>query len=171
MQLDVLKLWISNYMDTFVTTVNLIFIEHPDHRIHILLATLMVLLMSIFIRTRRLQKQLNDIDKRNTITLLSIQHYCTSINRAVNEGIEISKAIAKENTAKNNEVLKRIGLAHMRVKNAYVGIFKHLEFKRIRRAPKPKTPEQQAEYQKEKAEHDALVKEAINEMMKTEFDH
>ena len=171
MQLDALKTLISSYMDMFLCTFNTIFVEHPDHHIHIILALLMILLLSSFIRIRRLQKQLNDIDKRNTISLLTIQHYCTSINRAVNEVIETNKIIAKENTAKNNEVLKRIRFAHTRVKDVYTGIFRHFELKRIRRAPKPKTPEQQAEYQKEKEEHEALVKEVIDEMLKTEFDH
>lgn len=171
MQLDVLKTLISSYMNMFIDTFNAIFVEDPDHRIHIILALLMILLLSTFIRIRKLQKQLNDIDKRNTISLLTIQHYCTSINRAVNEVLESNKTIAAENSFKNKEVLKRIRLAHARVKDAYTGIFKHVELKRIRRAPKPKTPEQHAEYQKEKEEHEALVKEAINEMLKTEFDH
>ena len=170
MQLNALKTVVVTYMSMIMDTINTIINDHPYNQQYRILIVLMVLLLLNLIRTRKLQKQLNDIDKRNTISLLTIQHYCTSINRAVNEVFESNKTIAAENAAKNHEVLKYIRLAHLRVKDVYTGIFKHFDIKRIRRAPKPKTSEQHEKYQKEKEEHEALIRETIDEMLKTDFD-
>ena len=171
MQYSAFTLMLSSYAATIINTLNAIFTDHPNAQLHILLAFLTVLLLTIVIRTRRLQKQLNGIDARDTIMLLSIQHYCAAINRAVNELIESNKTIATENASNNTEVLKHIRLAHSRVKDAYTGIFKHLDLKHLRRAPKFNTPEQSEQHKKEIEEHNALLRETIDEMLKTEITH
>ena len=171
MQFSEIKLLLASYAATAIDTLNAIFIDHPDAQLHILLAILMVLLLTILNRTRRLQKQLNNIDKRNTTMLLSIQHHCAAINRSINEVLDSNKTIATENASNNAEVLKHIRSAHQRVKDAYTGIFKHFDLNRIRRAPKLDTPEQCEKYAKEIEEHNALLRETINEMLKTEISH
>ncbi len=103
--------------------------------------------------------------------LLTIQHYCAAINRAINEVLESNKVIATENTTTHAEVLKHIRLAHSRVKDAYTGIFKHLDLKHLRRAPKFSTQEQSEQHTREMEEHNTLLRETIDEMLKTEITH
>jgi hypothetical protein len=125
----------------------------------------MVLLLSNIIRTNKLRKQLNDIDKRSTLSFLTIQHYCTTINRAVNEVIETNKTIV----ANNEKLTSNVRLAHQRVKDAYTGIFKHFDIRRIRRAPKTITQEQCEKHEREMEEHNTLIRETTDEMLKTEL--
>ena len=126
---------------------------------------LMILILSCLYRIRRLQKQLNEADKRNTITLLSIQHYCAAINRSVNEVIESNKSLTEGNAT----MLKNIRFMHQRIKDAYTGVFKHLDIKRIRRAPKTSTQGQRDKCERDREEHDAIIRETIDEMLKTEL--
>ena len=167
MQFSAIKQVISAYTTTILNTLTFIFTTHPDYYIHRLLAIIMLLLLIDINRTNRLKNQLNDIDKRDTIVLLTIQHYSAAINRAVNEVIESNSLIATDNT----KIIKHIHLAHQRVKDAYTGIFKHLDINRIRRAPKTTTHEQCKEYETETEERNAIIKEAISEMLTTELHH
>lgn len=171
MQLTEIKLLFSAYAATSINALRAIFIDNPNAQFHILLALLTLLLLTILIRTRRLRKQLNDIDKRDTIMLLTIQHYCAAINRAINEVLESNKAIATENAATHADVLKHIRLAHSRVKDVYTGIFKHLDLKHLRRAPKFSTAEQSEQHKRDIEEHNAILRETIGEMLKTEIPH
>ena len=127
----------------------------------------MILILSCLYRIRKLQKQLNEADKRNTITLLAIQHYCAAINRSVNEVIESNKSLMEGHAT----VLKNIRIAHQRVKDAYTGIFKHLDIKRLKCAPKTTTQEQRDKCECLREEHNALIRETIDEMLKTELPH
>ena len=125
----------------------------------------MVLLLSNIIRTNKLRKQLNDIDKRNTVSLLSIQHHCAAINRSVNEVIEMNKTLVAEN-ARLSSIVR---LTHQRVKDAYTGFFKHFDIKRLRRAPKAPAQEQHEGHKRETEERAAIIKETTNEMSATDF--
>lgn len=165
MQYSAIKSMISDYIVHIIDTFADIFITHPDYYIHRILAIITCLLIYNVIRTNRLRNQLNDIDKRTTLSLLTIQHYCTAINRAVNEVIETNKTISTENT----KITNHIRLAHQRVKDAYTGVFKHFDIKRIRRAPKITTQEQREKHEKEMEDHNALIRETTDEMLTTEL--
>lgn len=165
MQFNDIKPLISAYTTTIMDTLSAIFITHPDCYIHRILAIIMVLLLSNIIRTNKLRKQLNDIDKRSTLSFLTIQHYCTTINRAVNEVIETNKTIV----ANNEKLTSNVRLAHQRVKDAYTGIFKHFDIRCIRRAPKTITQEQRENHEREMEERAAIIRETTDEMLKTEL--
>ena len=165
MQFSAIKSSFLAYSDTIIELFNTVFISNPDWFIHRILVILMVLILSSLFRIRKLQKQLNEADKRNTITLLAIQHYCAAINRSVNEVIESNKSLTEGNAT----ILKNMRLTHLRVKDAYTGIFKHLDIKRIRRAPKTSTQEQRDKCERDREEHNAIIRETIDEMLKTEL--
>jgi hypothetical protein len=100
------------------------------------------------------------MDKRYTILLLSIQKYCTSLNRGINEVLEKSDKNTQIIIDNNNKILSLVRTAHQRVKDAYTGVFKHLNIKKIKRAP---ITEQTID------ERNEILREAIDEMMVTEF--
>ena len=101
------------------------------------------------------------MDKRYTILLLSIQTYCTSLNRAVNEILDKSDKNTQIIMDNNNKILSLVRIAHQRVKDVYTGIFKHLDINKIKRAPKRDTDES--------TERNEFLREAINEMIVTDF--
>lgn len=139
---------------------NTIYVEHPNAYLHVLITMLFTIIMITNLHIKVTNKRLNEIDKRYTILLLSIQKYCTSLNRTINEALEKSNKDAQIIIDNNNKILSLVRIAHQRVKDAYTGLFKHLNIKKIKRAP---VAGQQID------ERNEILREAINEMIVTDF--
>ena len=138
-----------------------VYVEHPNAYLHVLITMVFMMLIIVNLHIKLTNKRLNEMDKRYTILLLSIQTYCTSLNRAVNEVLDKSDKNTQIIMDSNNKILSLVRVAHQRVKDAYTGLFKHLDINKIKRAPKRDTDES--------TERNELLREAINEMIVTDF--
>ena len=141
------------------------FIEHPNACLHVVITMLFTIIMIKNMHIKLTNKRLNEMDKRYTILLLSIQTYCASLNRAVNEVQEMFDKNIQIIIDNDNKLLSRIRIAHQRVKDVYTGLFKHLGINKIKRAPK-RDAQQGTD---ESTEHNEFLREVINEMMVTDF--
>ena len=139
-----------------------IFHEHQNSNIHVLLLITLITLHILVQLIYRLTHKLDEADKRATIALLAIQKYCCANTRALNE---LSDNF--NNTTKDMQ--QKMRLMHYRVKAAYTGTFKHLDLNKIKRAPRTKTAEQIEQAEKNRVEHNAILREVIDEMLETEF--
>ena len=152
----------AQYIKGLLTAV---YVEHPNAYRHVLFTMAITLIILTNLRIRILRKWLNEMDKRYTVLLLTIQTYCTSLNRAVNEVLEKSDKNTQLILNNDAKTISLIRLAHQRVKDAYTGLFKHLDIKKLKRAHKGDM-QQSTE---ESTERNELLREAINEMMVTDF--
>lgn len=141
---------------------NMVYIEHPNAYLHVLVTMVITMVILTNLHIKSTHKRLNEMDKRHTILLLSVQKYCTSLNRAVNEVLEKSDKNMQIIVDNNDKTVSLVRLAHQRVKDAYTGLFKHFDVKKLKRAPKGDT-------EGENAERNTLICEAINEMIVTDF--
>jgi hypothetical protein len=139
---------------------NTVYVEHPNAYLHVLITMLFTMMIIVNMHIKLTNKRLNEMDKRYTVLLLSIQKYCTSLNRAVNEFLEKSNNNMQNNIDNNTKILSLIRIAHQRVKDVYTGLFKHLDIKKIKRAPIAG---------KRTDEHNELLRKAIDEMIVTDF--
>ena len=142
---------------------NAVYVEHPNAYLHVLITMVITMVILTNLHIKSTNKRLNEMDKRHTILLLMVQKYCTSINRAVNEALEKSDKntqIIMDNCTKTASLAR---LTHQRVKDAYTGLFRHLDVKKLKRAPKADTD------QDENSDRAALIHEAVNEMIVTDF--
>lgn len=144
---------------------NTVYVEHPNAYLHVLITMLFTMIIIVNIHIKLTNKRLNEMDKRYTILLLSIQTYCTSVNRAVNEVLEKSDKNTQLIMDNNTKILSSVRIAHQRVKDAYTGLFKHLDIKKLKRAPR-REMQNGAE---DNTERNALIREVTNEMVVTDF--
>ncbi len=142
-----------------------IYVEHPNAYLHVLITMLFTMLIIVNLHIKLTHKRLNEMDKRYTVLLLSIQKYCTSLNRAVNEVLEKSDKNTRIIVDNDTKIISLVRIAHQRVKDAYTGLFNHLDIKKIRRAPKGDTHQST----EESAERNEILREVINEMIVTDF--
>ena len=142
---------------------NAVYIEHPNAYLHILITMAITMIILTNLRIKSIHKWLNEMDKRHTILLLSIQKYCTTLNRSTNEILEKFDKNSQIIIDNNRKIISLARIAHQRVKDAYTGLFKHLNIKKIKRAPKT---EQDIE---EINERNEILSEVISEMMVTDF--
>ena len=160
---------ISAYFNTFSRVLkellNAVYVEHSNAYLHVLITILFTILILTNLHIKTIHKRLNEMDKRYTILLLSIQKYCSSINRSLNELSEKNDKNMQIIVDNDNKTLSHIRTAHQRVKDAYTGIFKYLDIKKIRQAPKEDT-QQSTE---ENTERNDILREVINEMIVTDF--
>ena len=152
----------AQYIKGLLTAV---YVEHPNAYLHVLITIVITLIILTVLRIKSLHKRINEMDKRYTVLLLSIQTYCTSLNRAVNEVLEKSDKNTQLILNNNAKTISLIRLAHQRVKDAYMGLFKHLDIKKLKRAHKRDTQQSIDE----STERNELLREATNEMMVTDF--
>lgn len=103
------------------------------------------------------------------VSLLTIQQYCVSMNRAINELIELDKENTQQLLSQNEKISERIRMMHARVKSVYMGIFRHMDITKIRRAPKGNGKGKSIQNQSEKDDYDKLMREVMDEMIATEF--
>ena len=139
---------------------NAVYVEHPNAYLHVLITMVITIIILTNLHINSTHNRLNEMDKRYTILLLSIQKYCTSLNRAVNEVLEKSDKNMQIIMDNDNKIISLVRIAHQRVKDAYTGVFRHLDIKKIKRAP---ITEQTID------EHNEILREAIDEMMVTDF--
>jgi hypothetical protein len=152
---------VAERIDYLRAILRLIYIDHPNAYIHIMTTGIISLLLLVLIQQCLLMRKLDGIDKRDFISLLSIQKYCAAITRSINNLTETVKETDKE--TKN-----KLMLVHTRMKDVYAGIFTHLNLNRIRRAPKSVTSEQCEKMQNECEERNAILREVYTEMLATE---
>ena len=168
------KAYVKAHMNAYVTAyvsayLRAVYIDHPNAYMHILLTIILAFLLLSFVQPINLSRKLNGIDKRDFISLLTIQKYCNALNRAINELTDTVKE--NDRTTKN-----KLRLVHVRMKDVYIGIFKHLDIKRIQRAPhtpsqtvtSESTTEQTEQAQKDNEERNEILREVIQEMLATE---
>ena len=153
---------IAQYIKELLTAV---YIEHPNAYRYVLFTMAIILIILTNLRIRILRKRLNEMDSRYTVLLLTIQTYCTSINRAVNEVLEKSDKNTQIIVDSNTKTASLVRVAHLRVKDAYTGLFKHLDIKTFKHAHKGNTHQST----EESAERNELLREATKEMMATDF--
>ena len=149
------------YIDDLKTAIRYAYTDHPEALIHMMFTSILVLLLWTFIQHISLMRKLDGVDRRNILSLLTIQKYCVTNARAINELTETVNKNDKTTNAKLTAV-------HTRMKDVYTGIFKHLDLNRIRRAPKTATLEQCIKAEKDCEERNAILREVINEMLATE---
>lgn len=148
---------------------NVIYVEHSNSYLHVLITILFTVIILTNLHIKLIHKRLNDMNKRYTVLLLTIQQYCVSMNRAINELIELDKENTHQLLSQNEKILERIRMMHTRVKSAYTGFFRHLDITKIKRAPKRNDKGKSIQNQSEKDDHDKLMREVIDEMIATEF--
>lgn len=139
-----------------------IFHTHQNSNIHVLLLIILITLHIMVQLIYRLMHKLDEADKRATIALLTIQKYCCANTRALNE-------LSDNFNGTTKDMQKKMWLMHYRVKDAYTGTFKHLNLNKIKRAPRTNTAEQLEQAKKNCDEHNAILREVIDEMLETEF--
>lgn len=144
---------------------NAVYVEHPNAYFHVLITMVITMVILTNLHIKLINKRINEMDKRYTILLLSIQTYCSSVNRAVNEVLEKSDRNVKIIMDNDTKIISLVRIAHQRVKDVYTGLFKHLDIKKLKRAPKGVAQQITEEY----TERDTLIREAINEMIVTDF--
>lgn len=152
---------LTQYMGLANAYLRIVYIDHPNAYIHILLTVILAFLLLGFVQRNNLARKLDGIDKRDLIGLLTIQKYCCSLSRAINELTETVNE--NDKTTKN-----KLRLVHTRMKDVYTGIFRHLNLNRIQRAPRTATPEQTQQSQKDCEERNEILHEIIQEMLATE---
>lgn len=155
--------YINNTAQYLKELLSAVYVEHPNAYLHVLITMVITMVILTNLHIKSTHKRLNEMDKRHTILLLSVQKYCAAINRAVNEVLEKSDKSTQIIVDNNTKTVSLVRLAHQRVKDAYIGLFKHLDVKKLKRAPKGDID------QDENAERAALIREAANEMVVTDF--
>lgn len=99
---------------------------------------------------RSLHKRINIMAEYHKVSLLTIQQYCVSMNRAINELIELDKENTQQLLSKNKKISERMRMMHTRVKSVYTGFFRHLDITKIKRAPKRNDKGKSVQNQNEK---------------------
>ncbi len=135
---------------------------------YIYVLSLAFMIITVFY-VRLLHKRLNIIAEHHKVSLLTIQQYCVSMNRAINELIDLDKENTQQLLSQNEKISERIRMMHARVKSVYMGIFRHMDITKIRRAPKGNGKGKYIQNQNEKDDYDKLMREVIDEMIATEF--
>ena len=102
---------------------------------------------------RSLHKRLNIMVEYHKVSLLTIQQYCVSMNRAINELIDLDKENTQQLLSQNEKISDRIRMMHARVKSVYMGIFRHMDITKIRRAPKGNGKGKSVQNQNEKDDY------------------
>ena len=155
--------YFNNTTEYLKELLNAVYVEHPNAYLHVLITMLFTMIILTNLHIKSTHKRLNEMDKRYTILLLSIQKYCTSLNRSVNEVLEKSDKNTQIILDNNTKIVSLILLVHQRVKDAYTVLFKHLDVKNLKCVPKGD------EEQCENADRDTLIRKAINEIIITDF--
>lgn len=160
---------LAQYIGLVNDYIQIVYINHPNAYVHILLTLILAFLLSAIVQLINLARKLDGIDKRDFISLMTIQKYCCSLNRAISELTDTVNE--NDKTTKN-----KLRLVHTRLKDVYTGIFRHLNIKRIRRAQRApthehlsdQTTEQTEQAQKDSEERNVILREIIQEMLATE---
>ena len=152
--------YFNNTAQYFKELSNAVYVEHPNAYLHVLITMVITMIILTNLHINSTHNRLNEMDKRYTILLLSIQKYCTSLNRSINEVLEKSDKNMQIIMDNDTKLLSLVRIAHQRVKDAYTGLFRHLNIKKIKRAP---SAEQYID------ERNEILREVNDEMMVTDF--
>lgn len=135
--------------DRFKNDFRMVYYDHPNRELHILITVLLLMLVLDFFRSIDMRIRINSMDSRNTVLLLSIQEKLNKIRQEI-EDMNI-------HNMENHKCLSRkLGFMHSRLKTLYFD----LTPRNPKRAPRN---EEEAQLEIERRQY---VRE---KMMETEF--
>ncbi len=141
---------LAAFFDRFKNDFRMIYYDHPNRELYILITVLLLMLALDFIRSIDMRIRINDMDKRNTILLLSMQE---KLNKNKQDIVDMNI-----HNMENHKCLSRkLGFMHARMKTLYVD----LSLRKPRRAPRN---EEEARIEME------CRNDALSRMSETDFD-
>ena len=135
--------------DRFKNDFRMVYCNHPNRELHILITVLLLMLVLDFIRSIDMRIRINSMDKRNTVLLLSIQEKLNK-NKQDIEDMNI------HNMENHKCLARKLCFMHARLKTLYVD----LTPRGPRRAPRN---DEEAQLEIERRQN------AREKMMETEF--
>ena len=133
----------------FKNDFRMVYYDHPNRELHILITVLLLMLVLDFIRSIDMRIRINNMDKRNTVLLLSIQEKLNKNKQDISD-------MNIHNMENHKCLLRNLSFMHARLKTMYVD----LTPRKPRRAPRN---DEEAQLEMERRQN------AREKMMETEF--